>query len=211
MTTKLRLYNEALLALGMRKLSGLTEAVEPRRVLDDAYTGFIDLVLSKGNWKFALRSVHLDYDTDITPTFGHNRAFTKPTDYARFSIIATDEFFNSPLLDMEEDGDYFYASVDEIYLKYVSNDTSYGADLAEWPESVAKYGALLLAETVRRRIAPDVDKGELERDVARALSTAQTQDALSIPTTFMKQGTWSSARSGKERSYRLKTGGFILG
>lgn len=211
MTTKLRLYNEALLALGMRKLSGLTETVEPRRVLDDAYTGFVDTVLSNGNWKFALRSVHLDYDTDITPTFGHDRVFTKPSDYVRFSIIATDEFYTTPLLEMEEDGDYFYASVDEVYLKYVSNDSSYGADLSEWPESVAKYGALLLAETVRRRIAPDVDKDELERDVQKALSKAQTHDALSIPTTFMKQGTWASSRGGRVRNYRLKTGGFILG
>lgn len=211
MTTKLRLYNEALLALGMRKLSGLTEAVEPRRVLDDAYTGFVDLVLSEGNWKFALRSVHLDYDTDITPTFGYARAFTKPTDYVRFSIIATDEFFTTPLLNMEEDGDYFYAGEDELYLKYVSNDASYGADLSEWPESVAEFGALLLASKVRRRIAPDVDKNELERDLQKSLSKAQTKDALSIPTTFMKQGTWASSRGGRSRNYRLKTGGFILG
>ena len=212
MATKLGLYNRALVSnLGLRKLSGLTEAVEPRRVLDTAYDSFLDAVLEQGNWKFALRTVNLDYDPDVTPGFGHNRAFSKPSDYIRLYVLATDEFCNTPLLDMDEDGSYFYASVDEVFLRYVSNDASYGGDLTKWPEAFSKYAASWLANEVVLRLSPE-SKDNVQREMDKNLKDALAKDCLAMPTRFMRQGSWTTARSTNTKgAYRYKTGGFIIG
>lgn len=211
MATKLGLYNRALVSnLGMRKLATVSENVEPRRVLDTAYESFLNAVLEQGNWKFALRSVNSDYDPDVTPTFGHNRAFSKPTDYIRLSSIAVDEFFNAPLLDFREDGNYFYASVDEVFIEYVSNDANYGGDLSTWPEAFSKYAASWLANEVVLRLAPE-KAGEVEKQMDKNLKDALGKDCIAMPTAFMKQGAWTSSRGGRARTYRLKTGGYIVG
>lgn len=211
MATKLGLYNRALVSnLGLRKLASLTEAVEPRRVLDTAYENFLAAVLEQGNWKFALRTVALAYDTDVTPGFGHNRAFSKPTDYVRLSVLALDEFCNTPLLDMDEDGSYFYSSVDDVYVRYVSNGANYGGDLTRWPEAFSKYAASWLANEAAPRLAPD-KVADVAAIVARNLKDALSKDCIAMPTRFMKAGTWTSARGGQSGTYRLKTGGYIIG
>jgi len=74
--TKLGIYNSALREIGERKLSALTDASESRRALDTAYdNGFIDEVLSAGQWNFATRSALIDVDASITTSFGFTNSF----------------------------------------------------------------------------------------------------------------------------------------
>ena len=48
--------------------------------------GGYDECLSEGQWNFAMRAVQIDYDTNITPSFGYKRAFTKPSDWILWAI-----------------------------------------------------------------------------------------------------------------------------
>lgn len=209
MATKLRLYNEALTAIKRRTLASLTEDREPRRVLDTAYAGFIDFVLEQGNWKFALRSSLMTYDSNITPTFGHNRAYAKPTDFIRLNLFSTDEFFRTPLLDYQDEGGYWYASHDDIYVSYVSNDSAFGGDLSLWPESFTKYAVAELAARVVERLNPEMDATRVEANAARILEKALAKDAIAAPTSFMRPGTWTTARGGQGRGDRGNRGSLI--
>ena len=92
MTTRLEIYNSALMICADRTLASLNENREPRRLLDIVFdNGGIDACLEKGQWKFAMRAVRLDFDPGITPDFGYRRAFPIPVDWVFTSSFSSDE------------------------------------------------------------------------------------------------------------------------
>ena len=146
MASRLGIYNDALGMIGERELANLTENREPRRKLDSVWNrGFVDFVLSRGYWNFATRTLKLDFSTSITPAFGYLRAFDHPTDYIRLVSISEDEYFNDVLNRYVDEGAYWYADGDILYIRYVSNDASFGGDLSKWPEQFAEYAASHMA------------------------------------------------------------------
>lgn len=212
MTTQLRLYNDALLAIGERKIASLSENREPRRALDDAYSD-VDAVkycLEQGHWKFAQRGTLMVNSPSVTPAFGYAYAFEKPTDCVKISKMCTDEYFNNPLLSYVEEAGWWYSNVTDIYISYVSDDVLYGRDLAKWPESFANYVGLYLADKICLRITQNQNtKNRLEKDVIRALFDAKNKDALQGPTVFPPVGSWNRARGGGARGDRGNRGSLI--
>ncbi len=197
-STKLSLYNGALRLLYERKLASLTEDREPRRLLDDAWgdgstTGAVRYCLEMSQWAFATRAVLLDYSPSVTPSFGHPYAFDHPSDFVRTVALCQDEFFREPLLEYVDERNYWYASIPSIYIKYVSNHSTYGADLSLWPESFAK--------TVEARLAFEIAWDDAKKKLAdtvwdREEKKAKSLDAMAKPTTFPPEGSWSRSRRG---------------
>jgi len=205
MTTQLSLYNGALRELGERKLASLSENTEARRSLDDVYTGALKYCLEQGYWKFALRSSKLDYEPSFTPPSGFtlNRQFEIPADHVRLAKMCTDGSFNSPLLDYVEEAGFWFANVDEIYVSYVSNDSTYGSDMSLWPESYILFVERYLASKVAKRLGiSDKDRDELNKELKKAKTDARSKDALQGPTQFLPQGSWVSSRAGGRGGFR---------
>ena len=77
---QLRLYNGALMELGERSLAALTDNVEPRRLLDRVWAdGAVNDCLSNGQWRFARRTLALQYDEYVTASILHGViAWTDP-------------------------------------------------------------------------------------------------------------------------------------
>lgn len=193
---KLGLYNGALLILGERKLSSLSEAREPRRALDDAYDSALEYGLSRGFWNFAMRAIQADSSASVTPTFGWNYAFAKPSDFVRLYNFGSTETFDPPLMSVVDEPNYWFANVDPLYVKYVSNDNAYGGDTSIWSETYADYIMTRLAIKTCKRItgkAPDTDMFALEK---KALAVARSQDAMDEPPGFPPRGTWVNSRRG---------------
>ena len=198
-TTQLALYNGALTTyLGERKLASLSENREPRRVLDDIWDrGARKYCLEQGNWKFAQRVAKLTYAAGVTPAFGHPRAFEKPADFIKLSMLCSDEFFSAPLLSYSEEAGYWFASVDDIYISYVSSDTSYGYDLSLWPESFIRYVEAYLALSAMPRIAQSATSKEvLVKEMQKLKLDALSKDAMQGPTKFPPPSSWVRARTG---------------
>lgn len=207
MTDRLSIYNEALLICGERFLASLTEEREPRRLLDHVWdTGGVRHCLEKGQWRFAIRTVMVDSDPDISPAFGYRFGFSKPTDWVITSAVTTDEYFNTPLTQYVDEGANWFADIDPIYVKYVSDDDEFGMDLNAWPESFMLYvsahfaGRIIMkltTDSTRRQeiLGPNLDGngGLLES----RLKTALNKDAMSQPTAFFPQGSWTIARQGQ--------------
>lgn len=205
--TRLQLYNNALMVCGDSSLASLTEAREPRRLLDDVYnSNGIDYCLEQGQWWFAMRAVQIDYDPSITPDFGYQYAFTKPTDWINTSALCQDERFNVPLTRYNDERANWYADITPIYAKYISNDPTFGKDLSQWPASFAEYVATYFASRIIHKLSGDKSsqretifgppgqpsKGLLAGQLHRARgAAAQTQ-----PTQWPAQGSWSRARQG---------------
>jgi hypothetical protein len=207
--TKLQLYNNALRFLGETRLSTLTDRRPIRFELDELYdSNARQYCLEQGLWNFAIRSTQASSDPDVNPDFGHQYAFSKPTDWVRTAALCTDEFFKSPLLTYEDEGTYWFTdSQDTLYVKYVSNDASWGLDLARWPptfdEAVACYFAY--------KLAPSHTKSEKKIDrlgdmCEKAFRDARSKDAINDPTKFFAVSNWVASRRGpRGRSDRGNT------
>jgi hypothetical protein len=193
---KIGLYNGALLILGERKLSSLSEAREPRRALDDAYDSALEYGLSRGFWNFAMRAIQADSSASVTPTFGFTYAFAKPSDFVRLYNFGSTETFNPPLMTVVDEPNYWYANVDPLYVKYVSNDTAYGGDTSIWSEAYADYIMNRLAVKVCKRITGAFPSNEMFAVEKKALAVARSEDAMDEPPGFPPRGTWVNSRRG---------------
>lgn len=216
MTDQLKLYNEALLICGERQLdvtNGLTEDTPSRYWLDSAWdNGAVNSCLESGQWRFAMRTIELDYTDTVVPTFGLPRAFIKPSDWMATSAICSDEYFRNPLLggELVDEAGYWYAGIDVLYVRYISNDSSYGTSYSSWPEKFTDYVAAHLASKVILKFTSDEKKVETVMKLRdRALMEAKNLNAMADPTQFPPPGTWSSARYGRSRRDRGNRGQLI--
>ena len=197
-TTKLEVYNAALTICGERTLASLTENREPRRLLDQVWDNDgVRACLERGQWNFAMRAARLDYDPSVTPDFGYQRAFNKPTDWVLTSAVCTDEYFNVPLTQYVDETGFWYADYDEIFVKYVSDDANYGGDLSIWPATFTDYASAHFAEKIILKITSDENKRDMVFKWAdRQLKRAKSNDAMASPTAFPAPGSWVKSRAG---------------
>lgn len=216
-TSRLQIYNDALLMCGERSLSSLTETNEPRRLLDQVWdNGGIDHCLEEAQWEFAMRTVMIDYDPGIEPDFGFSRAFDKPSDWILTSAVCSDEFFRVPVLRYVDEAGFWFADLDTLYVRIVSNDASYGGDMSLWPQSFTDFVAAHFASKIILKISNDETRLKMfinpQRPMhslrGRALLNAKSRCAMSGPTTFPAQGAWVKARTrGSSRNDGGRTTG----
>ncbi len=212
-TDRLKLYNGALMLVGERRLASLSENREPRALLDEVWNdGGVRHCLEQAQWKFAMRTAMLEYDTSVTPSFGYQYAFPKPTDWVNTSAVCQDEYFRSPLLQYSDEIGYWFADITPIYVKFVSDSSDYGTNYANWPSSFTEYvktyfasrivGKLTGKDSLRDRILAK-RSGLLDQ----ALLEAKNRDAMAGPTTFAARGLWTRSRWGNGRGGPLGDGG----
>lgn len=196
MIDQLGLYNEALRVCGDRSLSSLSENREPRRMLDSVWGfNFMNAVLEEGQWLFATRSSKFDASPGGAPAYGLQYVFPKPSDWLRTTAMCRDEFYNVPLNRMADEAGNWFADQTPIYVKYISNDPAFGANLALWPPSFALYaGAYLAYQIVGKLANSKVTEDDVEREMEKRLIKALSKDAMNGPTKFLPQGSWARAR-----------------
>ena len=111
MPDQLSIYQAALRNLGETRLSssGLTDERPSRYEMDNVWDDdFRDEVLEMGQWKFAMRTTAITYDSALsTPDFGYKYGFQIPSDYIRLCGISADEYFRNPLEDYSTENDYW--------------------------------------------------------------------------------------------------------
>lgn len=199
-TTRLNLYNGALSILGERRLASLSENRGPRHHLDQAWSrGVVDYCLEAGQWKFATRTQMLDYAPSITPPDGMNfaYAFDKPADCRRLIGVYGDGQMVDALRDYREEAGYWWANLEAIYVRFVSNDAQYGGDLSLWSQRFAKYVEAHLAYEVAMDVTGAQDKADRALKLReRLLLEALSMDAQQDPTKTPAPGGWVRARMG---------------
>jgi len=204
-TSQLTLYNGALYLLEQGEIASLDEDREPRHVLDhffedkDARTDCLEM----GNWNYATRTSKLEFNPSIEPDFGLQRAFTKPTDWVRTVELSSDEYFWDPMTDNQykDEQGFFFADIDAIYLRYVSNDSSYGFDYSLWPKSfedlVEAYLAWKGAPRINSKLTDD-----MKTAFEDARTNARSKDALQEGVKFPPETGWQASRRRSRGSRR---------
>ena len=207
-TSKLEIYNAALVICGERVLASLTEDRKPRRLLDHVWDNDgVEACLERGQWKFAIKTVKLDFDTSVTTDFGYKRSFAKPSDWVITSAVCSDEFFTAPLLRYSDENDFWFAELDEIYVKYVSNDPAWGLNLSLWPSSFNKYVGAYFAHEIVMSLTQDQDMWDrVEAKYQKYESLAKNADAMAGPQQFPAPGRYVTSRhrglTGRDRGSR---------
>lgn len=177
MTTKAEVFNHALTALGHRRLVDTGEAVEAGRELVAHYDRVVDECLTAGPWEFAIETAALEADTG--PVLGYTHVFQKPTDWVTTESLAFDTNFTNPLFAYYEDHDFYAADTGHINVRYVSDDTGKGYDLAAWRPAFARYVHLSLAERVCLRLTNNTELLQyLVSEKENALSVALDRDTF---------------------------------
>jgi len=199
MATKLGVWNGALTELGHARLSDTGEAVEAGRLLVALHTQVVEECLSAGSWNFATETIKATADTGVTPSFGYTEVFAKPSDWVRTVAVSADEYFNYPLLHYYDDDSFWSADQSPIYVRYVSDDTGLGLDLARWPANFARYVELEFASRIGYKITQSeslVERIDKKRDKARR--AALNHDAMNEPNPkFAPSGSWTASRGGR--------------
>jgi hypothetical protein len=200
-TDQLGIYNGALMLCKERSLASLTEDREPRYLLDGVWArGGVRFCLEQGQWNFAMRTSILDYTSSVEPSFGYRRAFELPDDWVVPANVSSDEYFQEPLRDYQLEGRFLYCDLDSIYVRFVSDDDTYGFDYSLWPESFREFVEAYFASKVCRKISSrdiindicDPKKGVL----VLARKNAKNKDLQQEPTRFRAQGGWTKSRFG---------------
>jgi hypothetical protein len=204
MTTRLALYNSALLLCGERSLASLTEEREPRRLLDTVWDGGgVRYCLEAGQWNFATRAVQIDYDPTITPAFGFARAFDKQDDWVRTTGVCSDEFFNVPLTQYLDEVQYLFCDLDVLYVRYISDDDNFGGDLSKWPATFTEFAATYFASKIVNKLTADKEqRAFVFKELKRLRIDARSKDAMGDPTAFPPVGSWLKSRYGNRRKDR---------
>lgn len=196
MADQLTVYNGSLLICGERFLSSLTEEREPRRLLDQVWAdGGVRTCLELGQWNFATRTIQVDYDSGIEPDFGYRRVFDKPDDFVIPCAVCSDEFFRSPLTRYVDEAGYWYADLDTIYVRYVSDDVAYGMNIGRWPESFRELVQVHFASKIIKKLSnSEAEVENLLKLREKLLRTAKNRSLLNEPTSFPARGQWGLAR-----------------
>lgn len=197
MAARLQIYNSALAWLNERRLATLTENREPRRVLDDLWDEVVAHCFEAGVWNFAMRSVEIVASASVEPQFGYAHAFQQPDDMQRFWQMADNERFEPQLQDFRDEAGFWYADVDPIWVRYVSNDPDYGMNIGAWPQMFCDYVAARLAFRGCARIAGNDGRLDaLMKIERRAKDQALSNDAMREPAARLPMGSWASSRGG---------------
>lgn len=203
MTTQLEMYNLALSNIRESTLVDLNETREARYQLDLHYEQDLKWMLEAGFWKFAMRSVKIDYDPNTAAAFGPSRVFNKPDDWIRTYVVSGNENMDPPLDDWLEEGNVFIAASSPIYVRYVSNsDSGYGYDMTRWTARFVTAFAWRLSTSIAPKImgASEASKAGIEATAKSKLGEALTFEALREPTRRPPNGRWNQGRFGGRRS-----------
>lgn len=206
-TTRLQLYNDALILCGERSLANLTEERKPRYLLDQVWDGDgISACLEAGQWQFAMRTQQIYHDPELAPPFGYQYGFNKPDDWVLTSGLCSDEYFTTALKKYRDEVTYWVADIDPIYVMFVSDDDTYGADLSRWPRSFCDYAAAYFASKVIHDLTGDNNKitrllgvpGDVKGgELARRLTVAKSRAAMTQSTQMPLRSSWVRSRSGR--------------
>lgn len=211
--SKLSVYNGACLALGERKLSSLTENRPSRRRLDSVWDDDgVKSCLQASFWNFATASIELTHSPSVDPAFGFRFAFDKPTDWVRTCLVSADENFSVELLNYEDQGNYWYADFDPLYVRYISDDNAYGNDLSLWPPNFTRYVEHYFAWRITKATSnSNTDKDLLGAELKRLLNEAKATDAMDEATKVIPPGSWSRARRGNRTQRDRGSRGQLIG
>jgi len=115
MSSPLDICNSALIKLGGRSITSLTQDIKEARLCNARYPFLRDEVLENGTWKFAIKRASLA-QLATAPAYGYTYAYQIPADC--LSIIDVE----SPEIPWDQEGDTIVTNNSTMKIKYVRRE-----------------------------------------------------------------------------------------
>ena len=197
----INIYNDALLIMGLEKITDGNDDSFRRSTLDTAIDAdLVEAALEDIGWHWALKSVKSAFNPSLEPEWGYSRAHDKPDDMHRLEGVYHDEYFQRPLKTYLDEDEIFYTDEDEIFLQYVS--TSFYNNPDGWSPSFRRLIGARLAKDCYMTLNPKSrDKVKAEFDERE--SSAKSIDAMQSPPRLIAEGSWVRSRN-QGRSQRRR-------
>lgn len=203
MADKLTIWNKALRLIGEGRLTVLTEEIESRYVLDDAWPTIALDGLARGDWNFAMKTVELTASTTTTVIPGYDFAFDHPSDWIRtiaFNFVAdfTNVFFFDTELDVVEEQGSWFTNSENFFVRYITSDLAADNRLTEYPPTYVEFISALLARDICERLTQGTSKIEyLDKLIDVRLRKAKSNDARNLKSKPVRPGKWIQGLSGQ--------------
>lgn len=150
---KLSLYNNALLLIGQRSLSSLSEDREPRYLLDASYAlDAIEYCLEVVAPVFA-RKTSLISTVTVSAEHDLDNVHTLPADYISIVGVYSDAKLDQEINRYIIEGNTLSCEYASIHLRYVSNDAV--TTFTYWSPSFSRVVAAYLAREISIKLSPD--------------------------------------------------------
>lgn len=196
MANKISIYNDALRAIGDLRLASLTEDVEARYVLDDAWADCVEFVFTEGLWNFATKTEKITADPGGVPIPGFTFRFDKPVYWVRTITVSNNSLFTEEAV-FRDEGNKLFANFDELYIRYISSEYSAEEYVPNWPPAFAKVIVACLAKECAERLSGSSAKAEmLMVEYTKALASAKNKDALDQSKIIFRPGSWVRSMRG---------------
>lgn len=194
--TKLGVFNKALRAIGDLRLASLTEDVEARYVLDEAWESCMCFVFTEGLWNFATRTEAITADPGQPAIPGFSFTFDKPVSWIRTITISQTSLFDLEA-NYRDENNRIYANFDTLYIRYISNEKSTDDQVPNWPAAFADAVAMYLAKECGERLSGSGEKAAaLAQGYKDAIASAKNKDALDQSKMTLRPGNWVRAMRG---------------
>jgi hypothetical protein len=195
MTADVDVANFALVELGAKRITSLTDGSRNANVANTVYTLVRDRALRGHNWGFATKRQQLSRLTDA-PAFGYDYQFALPADWLRTvsshdndagmgSVEVKEETYNSQKV--------LLSNSDAIYLRYIARVE----DPNLWTSDFVIVFAVDLAKVMAVSI-PDSNtiRQELLDDYNRIVLSAKSSDSSGSTPERRPSGSWVNSRYG---------------
>jgi hypothetical protein len=196
MASKLGIFNKTLRAIGDLRLASLTEDVEARYVLDEAWDGCMCFVFTEGLWNFATKTEVITADPGQPPIPGYSFTFDKPQYWIRTITISQTSLFDLEA-NYRDENNRIYANFDTLYIRYISKERAVDDQIVNWPSSFADAVAMYLAKECAERLSGSGEKAQvMEQRYRDAIASAKNKDALDQSKMVLRPGNWIRAMRG---------------
>ena len=197
----INIYNDALLIMGLEKISDANDDSFRRSTLDTAIDAdLVEAALEDIGWHWAITSIKSTYNSSIEPEWGYSRGHDKPDDMHRLEGVFYDEYFQRPLKTYIDEGEVFFTDEDEMYLQYVSSDFYNNPD--GWSPSFRRLIGARLAKDCYMTLNPRAEK-KVNSEFDKRDSAAKSIDVMQSPPRIIAEGSWVRSRnSGRSQRRR---------
>lgn len=150
---KLSLYNNALMMVGLPRLKSLTDDVERRYVLDDAWEfNPAQYCAEMIKPRFAAKTVQLTTSTESTQ-HDLDKVYTLPADFVDLIGFFSDAELDQPITRFIREGNTIACDYPKVYLRYI-NSTSLD-DFTTWSPAYIRAVYSTLAKTLAEGLVPE--------------------------------------------------------
>jgi hypothetical protein len=197
---KRSIINLALLELGQTELPtlGLPSPHEREIVMAAQWDSCIRYVAERGYWNTFQKTESLTADPLATPSPGWTYVIYKPAGWYRTMWLKANHTDTTEIAYLDE-GAVWFANYETVLCRWVDQEALADGYIPAWPETFVEAVAFKLAERCAKRLTGSDDaRKEAERRFNKALSVAQSIDAMNQPyeDTGRSTGSWNGARRG---------------